>query len=484
MDTDNIKHRAVNGFFWQLLQRVFAQLVSFSVSVVLARLLMPNDYGTVALASMFIVLTCIFLDGGMGLALIQRKDIDDRDYNTVFYTSLAMSFVLYAFVYFTVPLFARWFHNSQLIDVVRLAALTMPLGSLSIVQNAIVNRQLNFRKLFISSLAGTVVSAVISLWMAYSGYGIWALVAQSMISTVINTAVMFFIVKWRPRLYFSVERFKTLFSFGWKMTAVNLFNTFFRQLKGYVIGLKYTPSDLAYYNRGEGLPGILYNNINGAINTVMLPTLANLQNDMEALRRAMSRAMRVSSFFLMPSLFGLAAISDNIIPILYTEKWAPAIPFMQVICFISCTDILGQANYQALVATGKAKTVLYLEFIKRPFMLALIVATMFISPLAIAVGQLVYSISAFLINAFPNRKYIHYPIREQLADISKSLITALLMALAVYMFGLLPINRYVSLCIQVAMGAGLYVGLAWMFNKEDCEYIKVFLKERLQKPHA
>nr|WP_298561193.1 lipopolysaccharide biosynthesis protein [uncultured Prevotella sp.] len=480
MTDSNIKNKTVTGFFWQLSQKVLCQVVSFGISVVLARLLLPSDYGVIAICSMFLVLTGIFIGGGLGTALVQKKNADDIDFCTVFYSGLVLSIVVYLAVFFAAPYIAIFFKNEQITAVIRVLALSMPIGTLSGVQNAFVSKQMIFKKFFYSSLIGTIASGAVGLGMALTGFGVWALVGQNLVSTITNTLVLFCIIDWHPKLIFSYERFKQLFSFGWKMAVVNILTTFFYQLKGYVIGYKYSAAQLAYYNRGEGLPGILYNNINGTISDVLFPALSQLQDDKEALKRALSRAMRISSFFLIPALFGLAAISDKLVIIIFSEKWAPSIPFMQVICMISCSDILGMANYQAIKAVGRADTLLKMEFLKRPAMFAVLIVTMFISPLAIAVGQLVYSILAFVVNAYPNRKYIGYPIWQQMKDVGKNFLISLVMAIVVYLLGTLGLNMYVSVVLQVVTGALLYYVMSRTLNKEDYGYVMNFVKEKFR----
>ena len=480
MTDSNIKNKTVTGFFWQLSQKVLCQVVSFGISVVLARLLLPSDYGVIAICSMFLVLTGIFIGGGLGTALVQKKNADDIDFCTVFYSGLVLSIVVYLAVFFAAPYIAIFFKNEQITAVIRVLALSMPIGTLSGVQNAFVSKQMIFKKFFYSSLIGTIASGAVGMGMALTGFGVWALVGQNLVSTITNTLVLFCIIDWHPKLIFSYERFKQLFSFGWKMAVVNILTTFFYQLKGYVIGYKYSAAQLAYYNRGEGLPGILYNNINGTISDVLFPALSQLQDDKEALKRALSRAMRISSFFLIPALFGLAAISDKLVIIIFSEKWAPSIPFMQVICMISCSDILGMANYQAIKAVGRADTLLKMEFLKRPAMFAVLIVTMFISPLAIAVGQLVYSILAFVVNAYPNRKYIGYPIWQQMKDVGKNFLISLVMAIVVYLLGTLGLNMYVSVVLQVVTGVLLYYVMSRTLNKEDYGYVMNFVKEKFR----
>ncbi len=478
MDDNNIKHKTVNGFFWQLFQRIVGQLINFSVTVVLARILMPEDYGVVALAGMFILLVSSFTDTGLGVALIQKKNPDDLDYNTVFYSGFVISFFTYAVVYFLSPLFAEWYQKPEMVSIIRVVALSIPLGAISSVHNIYVKKQMIFQKLFVVSLLSSILSAIVGLTMAFKDYGVWALVGQNISASVINTIILLFVVKWTPKLLFSYSRFKTLFSFGWRMTLINIVNTFSYQLKGYVIGLKYSSADLAYYNRGEGIPGILVNNVNGSIITVLFPALSALQDDKDAVKNALRRAIRISSFFLAPLLLGLVAVSGNVVIFLYTQKWSPVIPFMQIICIISYSDIIGTANYQALVAMGKANVLMKLEFIKRPLMIGLVLVSMLISPFAIVVSMLIYSVSATMINAFPNKKFIDYSFGEQIKDISNSLLSAVLMAIIVYLFGTLNISIYYCLAGQIVIGLLSYVIISFFVNKKDVSYVIGFIKQK------
>lgn len=480
MVENSLKNKTVNGFFWQLAQRVSCQLISFGISVILARLLAPNDYGIVAICSMLLVLIGLLIDGGLGTALIQKKNIDDLDLNTVFYTSTTCSLFVYGVVFITAPLISLLFDSPQITTVIRVLALNMPIGALTCVQNAFIQRQMAFRKYFVSSMYGTIFSGTVGVFMALKGFGVWALVGQSIISSLTNSIVLFIIVEWHPKWMFSWKRFKKLFYFGWRMAVINFLATFSSQLKGYVIGYKYSSSELAYYNRGEGIPGILSNNISGAINTVLFPTLSKLQDNQQAVKYVLARSMRTISFFLMPMLFGLAAISDKLILMVYSEKWASAVPFMQVICFIFCSDILGMANYQAIKAIGKVNVLLKLEFYKRPLMFVILIISMFISPLAIAIGQLFYSIFAFLINAYPTRKYINYPIHEQLVDVGGSFLSSLTMAIFVYFIGVFDFGAY-TVFIQIFLGGLLYLLLANWLNKGDLLYAIHFFKKRLHK---
>lgn len=478
---NNIKSKILSGVLWQFLQKITSQLFSFVVTVILARLLTPADYGVVALACMFNVLVGIFISGSMDAALIQKKDADELDYNTIFYSSLFMSFIIYGVVYFGSPYFASFYHNEQICPVMRVLALTMPIGALAMVQNAIISRQMAFKKYFTASIVGQVVSAIIGIVMAYQGFGPWALVAQQMVSSVTNTLVMFCIVRWYPKLMFSWNRFKTLFNFAWKKTASSFIGTLCDQLKGYLIGFKYTAADLAYFNRGEGLPQMFGTNISGTVNTVLFPALSKLQGDKEAVKRGMRRAMMVSSYILSPIFLGLAAVSDKVVPLLYSAKWTPAIPFMQLACFTSIVVVLNNANLQSIFAVGKSGEVLKLEFYKKPVMIALLFGGIYFGPIGISTAMFLYSFYVLYMNTRPNVKYLNYSLLEQVNDVKYGLIFSFVMALVVYGVGLFICNIVLSLCIQIPLGIAIYVGLSEAIKPEAYIFARSILLEQYRK---
>lgn len=472
---NNIKSKTLSGVLWQFLQKITSQLFSFVVTVILARLLTPVDYGVVALACMFNVLVGIFISGSMDAALIQKKDADELDYNTIFYSSLFMSFIIYGVVYFGSPYFASFYHNEQICPVMRVLALTMPIGALAMVQNAIISRQMAFKKYFTASIVGQVVSAIIGIVMAYRGFGPWALVAQQMVSSVTNTLVMFCIVRWYPKLMFSWNRFKVLFNFAWKKTAASFIGTLCGQLKGYLIGYRYTAADLAFYNRGEGIPQMLDNNITGTINAVLFPALSKFQGDVKAVKNGIRRAMMTSSYILSPIFLGLAAVSDKIVPLLYSDKWSSAIPFMQLACLTCVVSVLNGANVQALFAIGKSGEVLKLEIYKKPVMLVLISGGIYFGPIGISAFNFLYSIYGLFVNNRPNRKWLNYSLQEQVGDVKVGILFSTAMALFVYFIGLFFKNAVLALCVQIPIGIILYISLSEFIKPEAYMYSKTTL---------
>lgn len=476
---EKLKNKTLSSLMWQFGQKMFSQFFSFVVTVILARVLVPEDYGVVALASMFNVLVGIFINGSMDASLIQKRDVDELDYNTVFFSSLFMSVLIYLLVYFIAPFFANVYDNPMISPIMRVLALTMPIGALAMVQNASISRNLDFKKFFYATFVGQIIAATVGIVMAYNEYGPWALVAQTIISTVANTLVMFTLVSWHPRWMFSWERFMTLFSFAWKKSIAGFIGTLCDQMKGYLIGGKYTTSDLAYYNRGEGLPDMFRNNIAGTIDAVLFPALSRLNGDVVGVKQGMRRAMMTSSYVLSPIFLGLAAISEQVIPLLYTEKWSPAIPFMQVACLTSCIIVLNRANLESILAIGRSGEVLKLEIYKKPVMIAILAVTVFISPIAISIGMFVYSFYVLYMNTRPNAKYLGYSLSEQINDVKAGLLLSLAMALIVYFWGVIIPNRILALFVQIPVGVLFYLGISHLLELDAYIYVKEIAKTKL-----
>lgn len=478
---ESLKEKTLNGMIWTFIQKVSTQAISFVISVILARILSPDDYGVVALAGMLLILMSIFSDGGIGPALIQKKDADEKDYNTMFVTQLTMATILYGIVYFVAPWFSSLFvtHDKELLtDIIRVMALSMPLGALAGVQNSVITRRMMFKWYFYSNTVSLVVSAVIGIMMAYNGYGAWALVGQQLSGTVVSTMVIFCLLDWHPRLQFSIERFRQLFSTGLKYMGTSVIGTLTSQIKGYALGMRYSSADLAYFNRGEGLPNLLCNNIDNTIQTVLFPALVTLQDDADAMKKSLRRAVRLSTFLLFPLFFGLAATAEKVVGILYTDKWAPCIPFMQITCFSLAVGIMCNVNIQALKACGKIGIILKMEFIKKPVMFLIIICTMLISPIAMAWGILFFNIFVYFVNSYPNKKNIGYSYKEQLWDVFPNTLLALSMSVVAYMAGFLVAAPILSLTVQVITGIVIYAGLSIVFRNDSLRYIVNYINEK------
>lgn len=471
----------LKNLLWKLLERLGVQGVQFLVSIILARLLFPSDYGLLALVLIFITIANVFVQSGLNTSLIQKKNVESIDYSSVFYLSLGIASVLYVILYCSAPLIASFYDNIGLIPVLRTLALTLFPGAFNSIQNAIVSRTMQFKRLFYSSVVAGFVSGIVGITLAYQGYGIWALVAQQLTNQVCVTIILWFTVKWRPTLQFSLERVKGHFSFGWKLLVSSLADTTYRDLRSLIVGKIYTPAMLGYYNRGQQFPQLIINNINGSIQAVMLPALAAQQDYTERVKYMMRRSIVTSSFIVFPMMLGLAVVAKPLVILLLTEKWLPAVPFLQIFCISYALWPLHTANLQAINAMGRSDIFLKLEVIKKIIGLLILGVSIPFGIYALALGEIVSSLLSTFINAYPNNRLLGYGYFEQIKDVLPAALLSFIMCIGIIPIGLIPMPSILMLIVQIVVGSILYIGLAFMLRFESLSYLIKKIQSILSK---
>ncbi len=478
----NKRNQVISGVIWKFGERMLAQLVSFAVSVVLARLLSPDDYGVIAMVLVFISIADVFVSSGFTAALIQRKDADDTDFSTIFYCSGLASLLIYGLLFLASPLIANFYNNPSLTTIIRVFSLRIPLSVYNSIQHAYVSRHMLFKKLFLSTLLGTALSGVIGISMAYCGLGVWALIGQYFSNTIINTIVLQFTVRWRPRKLFSLDRARLLMSFGSRILLADLSGTFFGQLRSLIIGKFFTSADLAYYNKGQQLPSLFTDNISRSVMAVLFPVMSNESGEVERVKQMTAQSLRMVSYLMFPLLFGLAAVAQPFVLLLYTDKWAACIPFVQMLCASAAIGLLGSTALQALKAMGQGDTLVRLEFVKKPVYVLLLVLGVRISVTAVAVTMVLYDIYGTLVNMSRLKGLLQYSIREQLCDVAPA---AVFSAVMVALLSLLQIeNLWLCLFVKVACGMAIYGLLSVLTCNQSFLYLKRYLISKLRHRHA
>lgn len=467
--TENTNTKVFSNFIWRFAERCGAQLVSFIVSIVLARILEPDLYGTIALVTVFINILQVFVDSGLASALIQKKDADNLDFSTVFFANVSFCVVLYIFIFMMAPFIGMFYHDMALVPIVRVLSITILISGVKNVQQAYVSRNLLFRKFFFSTLGGTIMAVVVGIVMAVKGYGIWALVTQQLLNATVDTMILWITVKWRPQFVFSFGRLKGLFSYGWKLLASGLLDTVYNSLRQLIIGKMYTPADLAYYNKGDQLPNIIVTNINSSIDSVLLPVMSKEQDDGSAVKNMTRRAIKISTYIMAPLMMGLAFTSHNVIVLLLTEKWVECIPFLSIFCITYMFWPIHTANLNAIKAMGRSDIFLKLEILKKIVGLVLLLVTMRFGVMAMAYSLLVSSVISQIINSAPNKKLLNYGYLEQLKDILPNIIIAIVMGVCVSFVPTIMESVFATLFVQVILGIGIYV-LESIITKNESFY--------------
>lgn len=478
---NGVKKTTVSNLVWRFAERTGAQGVAFIVSIVLARILDPSEYGLIAIVTVFTSVLQVFVDSGLGTALIQKKDSDDLDFSTVFWFNITICIILYAALFLAAPFIADFYHSNELIPVIRVLGLTLIVSGVKNIQQAYVSKKLIFKKFFYATLGGTIGAGIIGIIMAYRGFGLWALVAQQLFNLTVDTIILWITVKWRPKFIFSFKRLKLLFDFGWKILVANVVNTIYQDIRQLIIGRIYSSENLAYYNRGKQFPNIIVANINTSIDSVLLPVMAKEQDDQIRLRIMTQKAISTSSYLMWPLMLGLAAIGEQVISLLLTEKWLAAYPFLIIFCFVHGFEPIHTANLNAIRALGRSDILLRLEITKKCIGLILILATMNISVFALGFSSVIYTLIAGVLNAYPNKKLLNYSYKEQLRDIIPSFALSLLMGVVVYFLplGFLPV--FVQLLIRIVIGGIIYIGGSKLFKLDPYMFVKKTVKSLLKK---
>ncbi len=478
-ENTSLKKKAFSGFAWQFAERMCAQFVSMLVAIVLARMLTPDDYSVIGIVTIFFTFCNILITGGFNTSLIQKKDADFIDYSTILYATLVMSVLLYGVMFFCAPWISQLYNKPELILIIRVMGITFFVDSLKSVLSAYVSSTMQFRKFFYSTIIGTVLSAFIGIYLAYKGYGPWALVVQQMSNTFIDTLILFFTTRFKVLFVFSVERFKRLFSYSWKLFVASIISVIYEEIVPLIVGLKYTSSDLSYYSKGKSFPNLIGSTINSAISTVIFSVMSKLQDQKEMILETTRLYIRVSSYVIFPVMLGFFAVARSFVLLLLTDKWILTVPYIQIFCVSSMFNVVQNGNLQAIKAIGRSDISLKLEVIKKSLYLVVIVLFVMFSnnPITLAFTSIVCTMIALAVNTYPNRELIGYRYRYQFEDIVPNLLISVAMALVVYCMNSLSFAPGFLLVLQIAAGIVIYVLLSVLTKNRNFYYLLNTLNE-------
>lgn len=475
---NSLKSRTISSLLWKFAERISAQAITFILSIILARLLSPSDYGAIAILLVFITIADVFVNAGFGSALIQKKDADNLDFSSVFYFSFILSIFVYIVIFLSAPFVANFYNMPILQPTLQVLALRIPVAAINSVQQAYVSRNMQFKKFFYSTLSGTAASAVVGIFMAYNGYGIWSLVGQYLSNAVINTIVLFSVINWRPQLIFSLQRLKGLFSYGWKLLLSGLLDTGYQSLNSLLIGKFYTPADLAFFDTGKKFPMVIVTNINSSISSVLFPALASEQDEPERVKAHTRKAIQISSYIMWPMMLGMAACADSIVSLVLTDKWLPAVPYLQIACITCGLWPIHTANLQAINAMGRSDIFLKLEIVKKIVGITALSISIQYGVLVIALSGIITGIISTFINAYPNGYLLNYSYREQVKDILPSITIAFFTFAVVWLLNNNFENSVLLLIIDIILFLSIYTIISYIFKIDEFVYIINFVKNR------
>ena len=447
----------LQGLFWKFAERMGSQIVTFIVSILLARLISPEDYGAIALIMVFITVSNVLVTNGFASALIQKKDADIIDFSSVFYLNIGFGALIYIILFFSAPAISEFYGIPVLCQTLRVLALVIPIMGMNSVQQSFVSRNMPFRRFFYSTLGGAVFSGIVGVSMAIGGFGIWALVAQYVVNYSANTLILWITLKWRPKLKFSIKRVRSLFSFGWKMLCAGMLDTGYSQLRNLLVGKLYSSADLGYYNRGQQYPQFVVVNINSSISSVLFPMLSKNQDNAYMVKQYTRRAIQVSSYIMWPIMAGLGVCAEPIVRIMLTDKWLPCVPYLQIACFTYGIWPIHTANLEALKAMGRSDLFLKLEIIKKTIGMIVLLATIPFGVMTMAMSAIWVSIISAFVNAWPNRKILNYSYIEQIKDMLPSMCLSAIMIAIVFPLKFVVLNDWLLIFVQAVLGVFVYL---------------------------
>ena len=483
MDNSQLKKSAFTGMLWKLAERIGAQGVTLLISIILARLLTPDDYSVVGVVNVFFAFCNIFIVGGFNSALIQKKDADEKDYSSVLFVSLGIAGVLYTALFFCAPQIALLYQKPLLRPVFRVMGICLMIDAVKAVLYAYVSNQLQFKKFFFATLCGTLTSAAVGIAMAVAGFGPWALVAQKMVSSIADTLVLALTSKFRIRLQISFQRIKRLFSYGWKIFMSTVISTAYEQLNPLIIGLRFSTVDLSFYSKGQSFPLALNSALDGALGSVLFPVMSKVQDDTDAVLAYTRKFMRTASYVIFPVMVGFLAVSDSFVTVLLTDKWQGVSIYIKIFCITYMFNIIQNGNLQTIRALGRSDIILKLEIIKKSLYFVVITIAVLLAkePYWLAVATIVNTTIATVVNTIPNRKLIGYKLRLQVMDLLPNLLLAVMMGAMVYALNFVQMHALLKLFAQGISGVAIYVGLSILTRNDNFHFLLKTIRKYLLK---
>ena len=477
----SLKRQALAGMVWTFGQQMGTQMIGFIVSMILARLLQPSDFGVIALFGVLLGIGGVFVSSGLATSLIRTPETDDSDYSTVFIFNVAVSILVYAALYIAAPYVADFYKLPLLTDVVRVYSITIVIGALSTVQQTLLTKQLNFKKQMYISLPSLVLGGIAGVVLAYMNFGVWALVHMAIIQSLLSCIFFWILSDWRPRLIFSKVKFKYHFAFGYKMALSGLLDILFTNSYTIIIGKLYSPAQVGFFNRADSLKQLPVSNLAGALNKVTFPLFAKIQHDDVQLRVVYRKIMQMVIYIIAPVLSIMVVLAEPLFRLLFTEKWLPAVPYFQVLSVAGLLYPIHAYNLHILQIKGRSDLFLRLEVIKKILMLVIIAGSLYFGMMGLVWGQVVFSLVALFINMHYTGKFLSYTAWHQFLDLLPAIGLSVVMAFVIRELDFYLLRNamdWVRVLAGSAIGAVLYVGVSYILKFSELNEIKILLSKK------
>lgn len=468
----DLRNKTINGIVWSALEQFSVQGIQFILGIILARILLPSDYGIIGMLAIFIAISQSLTNAGFSSALIQKMNPTNNDYSTVFYFNFAISIVIYIILFLCAPIIAKFYNTPILLDLTKIVGLNIIISSFSIVQIAKLSKKLDFKTQAKASLSSVIISGLIGIYLAYNGYGVWSLVVQSLVRNLINSAMLWIVSKWIPSWTFSISSLKGLFKFGSRLLYASLLSTVFDNLYTLVIGKFYKADELGFYTRANQFQQLPSQNITSIIQRVTFPVLSSIQDDQDHLTKSYRKIIRFSAFIVFPLMLLLAVISEPMIRLVLTDKWIQSASYLQILCFAGLLYPIHSINLNILKVKGYSGLFLKLEIYKKILVVIILLFTYSFGIKAMLLGQVLLSILALGLNTYYTSNFIDYKILTQFKDLLSIFILALIASFIVYILNLLINSDLLKIVISLTSGFIIYCLLAYIFKFQEIQEVK------------
>lgn len=470
--SDSLKNKTVNGTIWSGIDNVVQMGVTFIVSIVLARLLSPDDYGLIGIVAIFTAVCVGLINGGFTTALIRKKDATDDDYNTVFIVNFTVSVLLYAVIFLCSPWIADFFDREELVSLTRVSSLGLIVGALALVPQTRLTKRIDFKSQTKITVVSSVTCGIVGITMALTDFGVWALVGQQLMGQAVRTALLWYFNRWIPSSRFSWLSFHELFGFGWKMMLSELLNTVWKELYQVVVGKCYSPATLGQFTRSQHFSQLLSSNLTTVIQRVTYPVLSNIQDDKERMMAAYRKIIKTTVFITAISMFFLGAISEPLLYCLIGPKWHDAAVYLPLICISASTYPLHAINLNMLMVQGRSDLFLRLEIIKKVILVGPLMVGVFIGILPMLYTDILAIIICYFLNSHYSGQFLGYSSWMQLNDIACSYAIATIIALSVYFLKYLPLSFWLILPMQLITGSAVFFAICKTTKIAEYQEIK------------
>ena len=463
--SDNLKKETITALFWSFLERFGTQFIQFFISITLARLLLPEDFGLIAMLSVFIALSNTFINSGFGQALVQKKDAKYIDECSIFYFNIVISFLSMILLFFTAPLIAEFFNQPQLCQMTRVLSLSIVFNALGLVQRILLTKKIDFKTQLKVSLLSIIISALLSITLALNGFGVWSLVALFLCKDFFSSIFLWFYSSWRPSLIFSVISLRSMFSFGSRLFIVSLLNSIFTNIYQLIIGKFFSPAALGFYSRADTFYKYPVTLISGVFSQVTFPVFSKIQDDKQRLKSAIQKSLKTITLITFPLMVGLMLVAHPLVEILLTEKWLPSVPYLQLLCVIGLVYPLSVINLNALNAQGRSDLFLKIDIINKVLILIVVIITYQFGIKAMIIGQIINSLVSYYLYSYYTNKLLGLGIITQIRDMFPAFSISIVMGFLIYCVKYLSINNQLLLLItQIIVGGLTFVSLCFIFK--------------------